>query len=190
MSAPLAGVRVLEVANWLAVPAAAALLADLGAQVVKVEPPWGDPWRAFQFTSQGLTTAFPGNPAFEVDNRGKRSVAINLDRPQGQEAVRRLAEGADIFLTNLVPARRERYGLTYADLAPRNPRLIYLGFSGYGTTGPDRDRLGFDYAAFWARSGIMSLVGHLSLTWPFRPTVRPALEAPVRATSKGGSRDR
>ncbi|MBI4498826.1 MAG: CoA transferase [Chloroflexi bacterium] len=159
MGAPLAGIRVLEVANWLAVPAAGALLADLGAEVVKVEPPGGDPWRAFQWRSQGLATEFPGNPAFEVDNRGKRSVAINLDRPEGREAVLRLAERADIFLTNLVPARRERYGLTYTDLAPRNPRLISLGFSGYGTTGPDRDRLGFDYAAFWARSGIMSLVG-------------------------------
>ncbi|MBI2887864.1 MAG: CoA transferase [Chloroflexi bacterium] len=164
MSAPLEGIRVLEVANWLAVPATGALLADMGAQVVKVEPPSGDPWRNFQLSSIGMDTTFPGNPMFQVDNRGKRSIAVNLERPEGQAAVRRLTEGSDVFLTNLVPARRERFGLTYAHLSPRNPRLVYLGFSGYGNAGPDRDRLGFDFAAFWARSGIMSLVGEPDLT--------------------------
>lgn len=170
MSAPLEGVRVLEVANWLAVPAAAALMADMGAEVVKVEPPAGDPWRNFQLGSAGMASDFPGNPMFEVDNRGKRSIGIDLSLSEGQQAVRRLAENVDVFVTNLVPARRERYGLTYQELASGNPRLIYLGFSGYGNAGPERDRLGFDYAAFWARSGIMSLVGEPGETPPLPRT--------------------
>ncbi|MCX6021518.1 MAG: CoA transferase [Chloroflexi bacterium] len=159
MSAPLDGIRVLEVANWLAVPAAGALMADMGASVTKVEPLQGDPWRNFQLKSLGMTYEFPGNVSFEVDNRGKRSVALNLERPEAGAAVLRMAQDADVFITNLVPGRRERYGLTYEAVAARNPRVIYLGFSGYGAQGPDRDRLGFDYAAYWARSGIMSLVG-------------------------------
>lgn len=180
MNAPLEGIRVLEVANWLAVPAAGALLTDMGAQTVKVEPPGGDPWRNFRLNSPGMAVQFPGNPMFELDNRGKRSLTINLDRPEGQETVRRLAERVDIFLTNLTPSRRERYGLTYADLSPRNPRLIYLGFSGYGNAGPERDRLGFDYAAFWARSGIMSLVGEPDVTPPLqRPGMGDHTTAPL-----------
>lgn len=170
MSAPLEGIKVLEVANWLAVPAAATLMADMGAQVIKVEPPEGDPWRNLQPSALGMESAFPGNPMFEVDNRGKRSIGINLGLREGQQAVRRLALEADVFLTNLVPARRERYGLSYAELSKSNPGLIYLGFTGYGNAGPERDRLGFDYAAFWARSGIMSLVGEPGETPPLPRT--------------------
>lgn len=158
MSSPLEGLRVLEIANWLAVPAAGAFLADMGADVVKVEPPQGDAWRAFR-----MDAVYPGsfqmNYAFALDNRGKRSVVLDLGVPEAQEVVLRLAEGADVLLTNLVPERRERYGLTYRHVRERNPRIVYLGFSGYGPEGPDRDRLGFDYAAFWARSGIMGLIG-------------------------------
>ena len=158
-NAPLAEIRVLEVANFLAVPSAAALLADMGASVVKVEPPAGDPFRSFRMESMGHSGDFPINYAFELDNRGKRSISLDLDRDGARQAVLRLAESCDVFLTNLVPTRRERYGLTYGDVSARNPRVVYLGFSGYGAAGPDRDRLGFDVAAFWARSGIMGLVG-------------------------------
>ncbi len=156
---PLAGITVVEVANWLAAPAAGALLADLGADVIKIEPPAGDPWRYFQMESMGYDGPFPINYCFEVDNRGKRSVALDIGAPAGREAALRLIDSCDVFLTNLVPSRRERFGLTYQQVSARNPRVVYLGFSGYGPDGPDRDRLGFDYAAFWARSGIMSVVG-------------------------------
>jgi crotonobetainyl-CoA:carnitine CoA-transferase CaiB-like acyl-CoA transferase len=159
MTAPLEGIRVLEVANWLAAPAAAALMADLGADVIKVEPPEGDVFRAFVLASMGYTHEFAGNYAFEVDNRGKRSVTIALDRPGGPALVRRLAEGVDVFLTNLVQPRREKYGLTFEDVRAANPRIVYASFSGYGTRGPDLGRPGFDYAAFWARSGLMGLLG-------------------------------
>ncbi len=159
MAGPLAGVRVLEVANWLAAPAAAALLADLGADVIKVEPPTGDVLRGFDLRSMGYQHQFAGNYCFELDNRGKRSVTVALDRPGGPELVRRLAEQSDVFLTNLVQGRRQKYGLTYEDVRAVNPRLVYTSFSGYGTRGPDQSRPGFDYAAFWARSGLMGLLG-------------------------------
>jgi crotonobetainyl-CoA:carnitine CoA-transferase CaiB-like acyl-CoA transferase len=159
MSAPLEGIRVLEVANWLAVPSAAALMADLGADVIKVEPPEGDIYRGFQLQSLGYHYDFPINYGFELDNRGKRSIAVALDRPGGPELVQRLADRADIFITNLTPQRCTRYRLDDATIRARNPRIVYCHFTGYGTRGPDANRPGFDYAAFWARSGIMSLLG-------------------------------
>src|SRR4030095_7918032 len=94
MAAPLAGIRVLEVANWLAAPAAAALLADLGADVIKVEPPGGEVYRQFLLRSMGYTHEFADNYGFQVDNRGKRSITVSLDRPGGPELVRRLAARA------------------------------------------------------------------------------------------------
>jgi crotonobetainyl-CoA:carnitine CoA-transferase CaiB-like acyl-CoA transferase len=159
MAAPLDGIKVLEVANWLAAPAATALMADLGADVVKVEPPSGDIFRGFILRSIGYDFDFPVNYGFEVDNRGKRSIVVDLEKPGGPEVVRRLAADCDIFLTNLVQRRRVKYGLTFDDVMAANPKVIYASFSGYGAHGPDEDRPGFDFAAFWARSGIMSTLG-------------------------------
>jgi crotonobetainyl-CoA:carnitine CoA-transferase CaiB-like acyl-CoA transferase len=159
VAAPLQGIRVLEVANWLAAPSAAALMADLGADVIKVEPPGGDVFRGFVLRSLGYDFDFATNYAFELDNRGKRSITVALDQPGGPELVRRLAGEVDVFITNLVQARREKYGLSYEQVAALNERLIYVSFSGYGTRGPDASRPGFDYAAFWARGGIMGLMG-------------------------------
>jgi len=159
MTAPLSGIRVLEVANWLAAPAAGALLADLGADVIKVEPPGGDVFREFLLRSMGYAHEFATNYAFQLDNRGKRSVTVALDKPGGPELVRRLAAGSDVFLTNLIQGRRLRYGLSWEDVRAVNTRILYASFSGYGTRGPDENRPGFDYAAFWARSGLMGLLG-------------------------------
>lgn len=159
MPAPLDGIRVLEVANWVAVPAATALMADLGADVIKVEPPTGDVYRGVVLRSFGYDFDFPTNYAFQLDNRGKRAITIDLDQPGGPELVTRLARDVDIFATNLVQHRRVRYGLTEPELRAVNPRLIYVSFSGYGTRGPDADRAGFDFAAFWAATGIMGLIG-------------------------------
>ena len=157
--APLQGIRVLEVANWLAAPAAGALLADLGADVIKVEAPGGDVFRGFLLSSMGYQHDFQGNYAFELDNRGKRSVTVALDKPGGPALVRRMSERADVFLTNLIHQRCVRFGLTYEDVCAANPRIVYTAFSGYGTRGPDRNRPGFDYAAFWARAGLMGVLG-------------------------------
>jgi crotonobetainyl-CoA:carnitine CoA-transferase CaiB-like acyl-CoA transferase len=152
----LAGYRVIEVATWLAAPSAGAMLADLGADVIKVEPPQGDTWRG------AVAPAAPDDPPvnlWEQDNRGKRSITVDLRHPGGSDLVRELAANADIFITNLLPSARDQSGLNWDDLRELNPRLIYLSFSGYGTRGPDRDRLGFDHTAFWTRSGANSMLG-------------------------------
>ena len=136
-------------------------MADMGATVIKIEHPLtGDPVRSIDVSSRGLIQYSGGiNSAFELLNRGKQSVAVNLEHPQGQEVVHRLAAQADVVVTNLTPHRQERYRLRYEDVAAQNPRAIYLVLTGYGTEGPERDRAGFDYAAFWARSGIMASIG-------------------------------
>ena len=159
MGGPLDGIRVLEVANWVAAPATAALLADMGANVIKVEPPRGDPWRGYHAPEQDSSGPFSGNYAFEVDNRGKRSITLDLKHPQARKVAIKLADACDIFVTNLLPRRRKRFGLDYQDVSSRNPRVVYLSFSGYGDRGPEGDRLGMDFGAFWARSGIMGLMG-------------------------------
>jgi crotonobetainyl-CoA:carnitine CoA-transferase CaiB-like acyl-CoA transferase len=157
MEGPLTGVRVLEIANWLAAPAGCGLLADFGADVVKVEPAGGDAYRGYRPQAAGYQLPF--NAAFELDNRGKKGITLNLDRPRAREIVYRLMTATDVFVTNLIPGRRERFGLTYADLIEHRSDLVYVSVTGYGSEGPDQNRPGYDYAAFWARSGIMGLMG-------------------------------
>ena len=161
MSGLLEGIKVLEVANWVAAPSACAILSDLGAEVTKVEhPETGDPVRSVDLSKRGLAPYSGGlNSMFELLNRGKQSVGIDLRVPRGQEIVRRLAAESDILVTNLLPDRQKRFGLRFEDVSALNPRIIYLVLTGYGVEGPERDRAGFDYAAFWARSGIMATLG-------------------------------
>ena len=123
---------------------------------MKVEPPGGDAFRGVLQANSPDAQLLPG---FELDNRGKRSVAVDLERSGGPDLVRRLAVGADIFITNLTRHRVERYGLGFEEVRAINPRVVYVAFSGYGSSGPDADRGGFDYLAFWARSGIMGALG-------------------------------
>jgi crotonobetainyl-CoA:carnitine CoA-transferase CaiB-like acyl-CoA transferase len=99
-----------------------------------------------------------GNPGFVLDGRNKRSLALDLRQAEGQAVLRRLVEAADVFITNYPPPVRRRLGITYEALAPLNPRLIYASFTGYGETGPEADKPGFDATAWWARSGLMHLV--------------------------------
>ena len=161
MAAPLDGIRVLEAANWLAAPSAAALMADLGADVVKIENPLGDAWRGMQMRGQspGWEPETGVDAAFELDNRGKRGVALSLEQPDAVEAVHRLVEQADIFITNLTAPRIARYDLSVERLQEIKPDLIYVVLTGYGTRGPDAAMGAFDYSAFWSRSGIMGLIG-------------------------------
>lgn len=161
MPGPLEGIRVLEVANWVAGPATCAILAELGAEVIKVEPPdTGDPMRSVTTSPLGVVPYDQGvNVAIEEDNRGKKSIAVNLEHPAGQEVVHKLAAHSDVLVTNLIPRRQERYRLRYEDVSALNPRIIYVSLTGYGQEGPEKDRPGFDYAAFWARSGIMGTIG-------------------------------
>ncbi len=159
MNAPLEGIRVVEVAHYVAVPAAGALLADLGAEVIKVEmPPTGEIYRRTRLKYAGYKSDFPEYPAFQMENRGKRSIVLDLTKPRAREALLRVAERADILITTLLPARRKKYGLDHETLLARWPRLIVGAISGYGLGGDEADRPAFDYAAYWARTGMMDLM--------------------------------
>jgi crotonobetainyl-CoA:carnitine CoA-transferase CaiB-like acyl-CoA transferase len=149
---PLAGVRVVELGVWVAGPAAGGVMADWGADVVKVEPPTGDPQRSI-FGAVGLRGDLPV-PPFEVDNRGKRSVVLDLRSPAGRGDLERLLDTADVFVTNLRPGALERLGLGADDVCRRHPTLVYGSVTGYGLDGDDRDRAGYDVGAYWARSGL------------------------------------
>ena len=156
MVAPLAGIKVLEVASWLAAPSCAALMADMGAEVIKVEPPEGDTYR-------NLYTALLGDdfvhPCYQFDNRGKRGICINLEDSSGRDALSKLISQCDVFITNLTQPRLERYRLLASDIHALSPTAIYAVLSGFGTEGADSDRQAFDQTAFWARSGAMSVFG-------------------------------
>ena len=154
MAAPLDDVTVIEVDNWMAAPSAGAILADLGANVIKIEPLDGDPMR-----TMGRPAKIDGplrgyDFTFDVDNRGKRSVAIALDTDDGADIVRRLCRTADVFLCNLIGSRQQRFGLGPARLLAENPRLVHATLTGYGTTGPEAWRPGYDVTAFFGRSGM------------------------------------
>lgn len=148
---PLAGVKVVELGVWVAGPAAGGILADWGADVVKIEPPGGDPARTF---AQMLGGDLPSNPVFELDNRSKRSVVVDLTRPAGRQVAEELIAGADVFVTNIRPAALQKLELDPDTLRRRYPRLIYAIITGYGLAGPEADRPAFDIAAFWARGGL------------------------------------
>ena len=151
------GLKVIDCASFIAGPAAATVMSDFGAAVVKIEPPgMGDPYRRRATPSMGPGLA--GNPGFVLDGRNKKSLALDLRVPTGQAVLRRLAAQADVFITNSPPPVRRRLKITYDDLAPLNGRLIYASFSGYGETGPEADKPGFDATAWWARTGLMHLV--------------------------------
>jgi crotonobetainyl-CoA:carnitine CoA-transferase CaiB-like acyl-CoA transferase len=155
--APLAGINVLEVANWLAGPSCAALLSDLGASVIKVEPPQGDAYRHLLMMAAG----YENNdicPGFEMDNRGKRSIALDLDTAPARQVLMKLAARADIVITNLVPERRDKYGFSPDDVRRLNPTVIYASVTGFGSVGPDANKAGWDHTGFWARSGIMGVM--------------------------------
>jgi crotonobetainyl-CoA:carnitine CoA-transferase CaiB-like acyl-CoA transferase len=153
----LAGVKVLEVAAWTFVPAAGAVLAEWGADVIKVEPrEGGDPQRGL--ISMGLVPAGRGgvNYMIEVPNRGKKSIGIDLKTPGGREIVLKLAETSDVFLTNYLPSARVKFGIDLDDIRAVNPNIIYVRGSGHGTKGPDADKPGYDGVSYWSRGGIGS----------------------------------
>ncbi len=123
MSGPLQGIRVVEIGFWVAGPAAAGIMADWGAEVIKIEPPTGDPMRALFSTAAGIDV--PINPPFELDNRGKRSLAVNLLHDDGRAVALALLDRADVLVSNLRLSALERTGLGFAALHERNPRLVY-----------------------------------------------------------------
>lgn len=149
---PLDGVRVIELAQWVAAPAAAGTLADWGADVIKVEAPTGDPQRAM-FAAVGIDKQIP-NPSFAQDNRGKRSIVLDLRSAEGRITFEALLGTADVFVTNIRADALERLDLAPADVAKRHPRLVVASLTGYGPVGPARDVPGYDIGAFVSRTGL------------------------------------
>jgi formyl-CoA transferase len=168
MARLLDGIRVIDAASYIAGPVAATVMADFGADVIKLEPPGGDTYRVRAAGYPPSDYNFP----WIVDNRTKRSVAIDLRHPDGQRLLHRLVRDADVFVTNVPLDNRARLGMRYEDLAPLNPRLVYASVTAYGETGEEASKPGFDSIALWARTGLMDLV-------------RPSAEAPPARSLPG-----
>ncbi|MBR0810668.1 CoA transferase [Bradyrhizobium diazoefficiens] len=161
------GLKVLDCASFIAAPAAATVLSDFGADVIKIEPPGaGDPYRNLP--------NLPGYPSGEhnfawlLEARNKKSIALDLSKPDAQAVLYKLVEEADVFITNMPPPVRAKLGITYDHLAHLNDRLIYASFTGYGEKGEEANKPGFDSNAYWARSGLMDLVRADTDTTPAR----------------------
>jgi crotonobetainyl-CoA:carnitine CoA-transferase CaiB-like acyl-CoA transferase len=165
MAGPMEGIKVVELGVWVAGPAAGGILADWGADIIKIEPPTGDPTRMF---GRMLGIEDGVSPPFEMDNRGKRSIVLDLTTDEGRSIALELLSEADVFLTNVRPAALRRVGLDFETVADRNPRLVYGLITGYGESGPDADRAAYDVAAFWARSGLAHLLTRPGDTPPFQ----------------------
>lgn len=180
------GVRVLEVAAWTFVPAAGAVLADWGADVIKVEhPSGGDPQRGL--ISSGLIPGGPGavNYIIEQPNRGKRSIGLDISTEAGRQVLLKLAERSDVFLTSFLPSVRQKLGIDIADIRAVNPGIVYVRGSGQGPLGPEGDRGGLDGASYWARGGIANALTPHDVEWPIAP--RPAFgDLPGGMTIAGG----
>ncbi len=148
------GLKVIDCASWIAGPAAATILSDFGADVIKIEPPGvGDPWRGRGPNPGALTDYY-----WQLTSRNKRSLAIDLKHDEGRAAMYRLIASADVFVTNFPLPVRDRLGLGPAHLLPLNPRLIYASFTAYGEEGEEAAKTGFDSTAYWARTGLMDMV--------------------------------
>lgn len=155
MRAPLEDITVIEVDNWMAAPSAAAIMADMGARVIKVEPLGGDPMRGSGRPPKIEDEAMKAYDfQFDVDNRGKESICVDLTKPEGVALVHKLVESADVFLCNLLAQRQTKYRLDPSTLLGLNNKLVHATLTGYGTTGPEAWRPGFDVTAFFGRSGL------------------------------------
>jgi CoA:oxalate CoA-transferase len=159
MSGPLDGIRIIDWTIWQQGPVATQMLADLGAEVIKIEErERGDPGRGITAVAGSSTVKSGRNYYFEANNKHKKSIALNLKQPEAREIVHRLAARSDIFVQNFRKGVAQRLGLGYAELAALNPRIIYASASGYGPEGPDSGEPSFDYLG-QARSGIMNALG-------------------------------
>jgi formyl-CoA transferase len=160
------GLKVVDFASFVAAPGAAVILSDFGADVIKVEPPSGDPWRHGH--------KIPPQPAsddpyqWHLANRNKRSITLDLKSPSAQQVVEQLVRWADVFIVNTPHPARKKLKLEYADVMQWNPRLIYADLTGFGEKGPDASLPGFDITSYWARSGLLSMTRDAGAppTWP------------------------
>jgi formyl-CoA transferase len=164
------GLKVVDLASFIAGPGAAVILSDFGADVIKVEPPKGELWR--------IGNKIPPQPfakdayQWHLNNRNKRGITLDLKSPDARNVLERLVRWADVLIVNTPHPAREKLKLTYDDVAQWNPRLIYADVTGYGDNGPDTNLPGFDLTAYWSRSGLLSLTRDAGAppTWPFAGT--------------------
>ncbi len=152
---PFKGLKVVELATYVATPSCAMLLSDWGADVIKVESGKGDTWRYYPNTV-GLPCAEDENPLFDMFNGGKRGISIDMKKPQGMEAFLRLLQDADIFITSMRQKALDKLGIGYDSIKEKYPRLIYAHLTGYGDVGPNKDEPGYDNVAFWAKTGFLA----------------------------------
>src|SRR5438876_7019523 len=149
------GLKVVDLASFIAGPGAAVILSDFGADVIKVEPPAGDTWRiGYKIPPQPRAK---DNYPWHLNNRNKRGLALDLKSADAEKILERLVKWADVLIVNTPHPARKKLKLTYEDVVRWNPRLIYADITGYGDKGPDADLPGFDITAYWARSGLLSL---------------------------------
>src|SRR6202140_5067167 len=160
------GLKVVDLSSFIAGPSAATILSDFGADVVKVEPPEGELWRKGQKIPPQPRSEEPY--PFQLANRNKRGVALNLKAASAQQVLERLAKWADVFIVNTPHSARKKLKLEYDDVAKWNPRLIYADLTGFGENGPDANLPGFDITSYWARSGLLSMTRDAGSTptWP------------------------
>ncbi len=178
LDSPLEGVRVIEITNWMAAPGCGAMMADMGADVIKVEPLTGDVVRNMMRPPLAQDDKPVIDASFEGDNRGKRSIAVALDTDEGAQLVRDLAATADVFLCNLLPHRQARFGLDSETLLALRPSLVHATLTGYGLKGPDAQRPGFDVTTFFGRGAITDF-----MTEPGSPAPAPGAAQGDHTTS-------
>lgn len=172
MSGPLEGIRVIDLSTWAVGPATCEVLGDWGADVIKIEhPAGGDPTRGWAGRAW-MPSSSPSNVGWIADNRSKRSITLDLSKKGGREAANKLIKRADVIVSNLPEDSLKRLYMDYTTLKAVNPKLVYAHLTGYGTKGPGATRPGYDYSAFWASSGIMSLIGWTGTAPAFQ---RPAM---------------
>jgi len=160
------GMKVLDVGTWIAAPVAATMLADLGAEVIKIEQPEvGDAYRNYYQAIVSPESEI--NYTWTLDARNKRSLTLNLKSAEGKAVLERLIRSCDVYITNQPLGMRRALGLTWEDLQPLNDRMIYASLTAYGEEGPERDAEGFDLVAYWSRSGLMNQMRHKG-TQPFQ----------------------
>jgi len=160
------GLKVLDVGTWIAAPTAATMLADMGAEVIKIEQPEvGDAYRNYYQAIVSPNSEV--NYTWALDARNKRSLSLNLKAPEGKAILERMIRACDVYITNQPLPMRRALGLTWEDLRPLNERMIYASLTGYGEEGPERDRESFDLVAYWSRSGLMNQMRHKG-TQPFQ----------------------
>lgn len=188
MAGVLEGIRVVDMGHVIAIPATGALLADWGAEVIKVEPLSGDMYRGTRkiINVDRILEFSTGEVDWiiEILNRNKRSIAVDLKKKEGRNIVYKLVQNSDVFMSNYRLKSLKRLGLDYATLSSLNPRLVYGVLTGYGTDGPDKDERGFDYSAAWARSGMQHIIGEPeSIPSPQRPGMMDMATAGYIASS-------